>query len=57
MFVLVSTFNEWNATTKTSTVRVNNVYGPYPTKVDAEQAKDRMQFPHPDQVFIRPVHP
>lgn len=35
---------------------VGAVYGPFASKEAAEQARDEMEFPNPEYVFVRCIH-
>jgi len=34
---------------------IGSVYGPYPSKAAAIAAKDALDFPHPEWVYVKPL--
>lgn len=54
MYVLVNTFFEYESGERDRAVGA--VYGPFDTKQAAQDERDAMGFPHPEQVFVRPVY-
>lgn len=55
-YVLVNTFMDYRTGTNDYMREVSAVYGPYPTREAALNARDEMDFPHPEYVFVRPIN-
>lgn len=56
MFVLVNTYLDHDFVSDVSVREVGAVYGPFDSKEAAVEARDEMEFDHPEWVLVRTVH-